>query len=323
MIAKILCYASSFFLGWGLGANDSANVFGTAVSSRMVNYRTAILCTAFFVMLGAVLQGGNCIETLAFSLNSGGGGNSFNDAMVMSVSAAATIFVMTILHLPASTSQSVVGAIIGVGLIKGDVNFAILGKIVACWIGTPIGGVIFSVIFYHILKRVVNYWGPTTLQYDRLMKALLILSGCYGAYALGANNVANVTAIFVSSGTLSTEQATWLGGAAIAFGILTYSKPVMMTVGNDIIKLDAFMAFITVLSMSATVYIYTLVGVPVSTTQAVVGAVLGFGLIKGVQTVNFKTIGKITLGWLATPVCGGLVAAAAYFAVHLKYVAGP
>ena len=151
---------------------------------------------------------------------------------------------------------------------------------------------LFTIIFYFLFRKIFNIWKPSLLHYDFVVRILLILAGCYGAYALGANSAANVTAVFVTSGTLTVSQASWFGGIAIAFGVITYSKPVMATVGCDIVKLDAFMAFITVLSLSVTVYIYALIGVPVSTTQAIVGAVLGISLIKGVQTVNFNTLRK-------------------------------
>ena len=340
-------------MGWGLGANDSANIFGTAVSSRMVKFRVAAICTAIFVIIGAVVQGGKGIETLAYSLTSKHTTNeattallyengsssqrvkSYKDrsiikqikkdrllkeAMIMSFAAAFTVFFMTLKKLPVSTSQAMVGAIIGLGLMKNDVNIQGLEKIILCWIGTPIGGMIFTVIFYYFFKKIFNVWKPSILQYDFTMRILLIIAGCYGAYALGANNVANVTAVFVSSGSLTVNQAAWVGGIAIAFGVITYSRPVMETVGCDIVKLDAFMAFITVLSLSVTVYIYALIGVPVSTTQAVVGAVLGISLIKGTQTVNFGTIRKIGAAWLITPVVGGLLSAFGYFISNLYYI---
>ena len=360
--SNLIYYLGSIFLGWGLGANDSANIFGTAVSSGMVKFRIAAICTAGFVIIGAVLQGKAGIETLAFSLNEKHKvvqSNNINnntkvnlhkissrnlntdtekssyaraiikeikknkpleEAMIMSFAAALTVFFMTLRRLPVSTSQAIVGAIIGLGIIQNNVNLDGLGKVVLCWVGTPVGGIIFTLIFYYIFKKIFNFLKPSVLQYDVVMRILLILTGCYGAYALGANNVANVTAVFVSCGALTVTQASWFGGITIAIGVISYSKPVMETVGNDIVKLDAFMAFITVLSLSVTVYIYALIGVPVSTTQAIVGAVIGIGIIKGSQTVNFKTIKSIVLAWILTPIIGGILAAVGYFMSNLYYI---
>ena len=153
----------------------------------------------------------------------------------------------------------------------------------------------------------------------RIALLALLLSGCYGAYALGANNVANVTAVFVSSGMLSVTQATILGGITIAAGALTYAKPVMMTVGAEMVKLDPFCAFIAVLANAVTIHIYAIIGVPVSSSQAIVGAVMGIGIIKGLQTVRFSAVTKVFVGWVMTPVLAAGIAQLIYVVVHLEY----
>ena len=156
--------------------------------------------------------------------------------------------------------------------------------------------------------------------YDPTIRILLIVCGCYGAYALGANNVANVSAVFVGPGMLDVSQAALFGSISIAAGAVTYSKAVMMTVGKGIVQLDSFTAFVCVLAHAVTVHIYAIVGVPVSTSQAIVGAVLGVGLIKGGQTIHFKTLGHIFAGWTATPFIAGFFSATGYFISHLEYI---
>ena len=117
------------FLGWSLGANDAANVFGTAVSSRMVKFWTAGILASAFVLAGALLGGQSGIETLK-------GLTRFtsNQAIIASIAAACTVTIMTLLGLPVSTSQAVVGAILGVGFLNRQLNFAGLGKVVVCWV---------------------------------------------------------------------------------------------------------------------------------------------------------------------------------------------
>jgi PiT family inorganic phosphate transporter len=132
--------------------------------------------------------------------------------------------------------------------------------------------------------------------------------------------VANVTAVFVGAGLLSVFMATLVGGLSIALGILTYSKKVMETVGQKLVKLDPFSALVVVLAEAITVHFYTVVGVPVSTSQAVIGAVLGVGLIKGIQTVNRRTLQNILIGWFLTPVIACFLSATLFFVVHLKYI---
>jgi PiT family inorganic phosphate transporter len=82
----------------------------------------------------------------------------------------------------------------------------------------------------------------------------------------------------------------------------------MMTVGGGIVKLDGFSAFVVVLSEAITVHIYAGIGVPVSTSQAVVGAVCGIGMALGTRSVNNRALFHIVAGWLATPLIAGSLA---------------
>jgi len=113
---------------------------------------------------------------------------------------------------------------------------------------------------------------------------------------------------------------TPLGAAIIALGILTFSRPVMETVGKKLVRLDPFSALIVVLSLALTVHFYTLVGVPVSTSQAVVGGVLGIGIIKGVNTVSRQTLRNILLAWFLTPVVACFFSITIHFVIHLHYI---
>jgi PiT family inorganic phosphate transporter len=303
------------FLGWSLGANDASNVFGTAVASKMLKFRTAALLASVFVILGALISGQAGIDTLRGLTRI-----DLEQAIISSVAAGLAVTFMTLLRLPVSTSQAVVGGIIGIGIINKQVNLGGLGKVMICWIGTPIGAMVLALFLYRLLGLIYNRLNLNMFKSDIVLRLCLIITGSYGAYALGANNVANVTAVFVGAGLLNVFSAAMIGGASIALGILTFSRPVMETVGEKLVKLDPFSALVVVLSLSVTMHIYTLVGVPVSSSQAVVGGVLGVGIVKGVNTVKAKTLLHILLGWLFTPVVSCLLALAIYFAVHLQYI---
>ena len=111
----MLPLAGGLYLGWALGANDAANVFGTAVASRIITFRRAcILCSAS-IILGAMLQGSAGIHTL-----SGLTEQTQATLLTISISAALTVTIMTIISLPISTSQAVVGSITGIGLAAGN-----------------------------------------------------------------------------------------------------------------------------------------------------------------------------------------------------------
>jgi PiT family inorganic phosphate transporter len=305
---------SALYLGWSLGANDAANIFGTAVSSRMVKFLTAGILASVFVVLGALLEGRAGIETISniSSIN-------LTTAGISSLSAAIAVTIMTLLKLPVSTSQAVVGSIIGVEVMQKHIALTGLDKIIICWIGTPIGGCIASILLYVLLARIANTVRLSWTEFDFIMRTGLILTGCYGAYALGANNVANVTAVFYGAGLLSVQTAALIGGLSIAFGIMTFSKGVMKTVGMVIVKLDAFSALIVVLANAIIVHIYAIIGVPVSTSQAVVGAVLGVGLLKRAEVLKRRAILGVFSGWIASPLIAALVSICIYFSTHLKY----
>jgi PiT family inorganic phosphate transporter len=125
--------------------------------------------------------------------------------------------------------------------------------------------------------------------------------------------------IFTLSGA---QQLFFLGGIAIAAGIVTYSKKVIQTLGNNLLELSSEAALVVVLAQSLVLFFFSsssLSGllvriglpriplVPVSSSQVIVGAILGIGLYKGVRNINFKVLGSIASGWITTPVAAGLL----------------
>ncbi|MEW6743579.1 MAG: inorganic phosphate transporter, partial [Planctomycetota bacterium] len=192
----------SLFLGWSLGTNHAANVFGTAVTSRMVRYSTAVALASVFVVLGAALEGHAGIATVSRL--------STHDAATATIIVVATglaMALMTWLRIPSSTSQALVGALIGVGIATSSLHPEELPKVVICWLATPLGALLAAAVFYRLAGWALNAWDPSLYAHDVLMRAGLIVVGCYGAYALGANNVANVTGVYVSAGLLDESRA--------------------------------------------------------------------------------------------------------------------
>jgi PiT family inorganic phosphate transporter len=295
---------SGVFFGWSLGANDSANIFGTGVATGTVRYRTAIGLTAVFVFLGAMTEGPKCMTTLneLSRLSSMG-------AFFCALAAGLTLTALTVLALPASASQAVVGAIVGAGILSGTADFSMLYKVVACWVFTPVAGIVFSYLLYRILEKVLERTFRSLTRRNFFYFVGILAAGCYGAYSLGANNVANVTGVYVNAAMLTPLAASWIGGISIALGVLTYSRKVMTTVGKGIVPLDPFTAFIVVFAEAATLHAFTQVGVPVSSSQAVVGAVGGVGLVGDIRTVHLPKLARIGVGWLMTPLVAGALAA--------------
>ncbi len=160
-----LYLGSSVFLGWSLGANNAANVFGTAVSSRMIRFKTAVILTSIFVILGAYLEGAYGIRTL-----SGLTDQNLLTAFISVISAGVTLTLMTYLKLPVSSSQAAVGAIIGIGIYNNNFNFKGLTKVVICWIGTPIGAMIIAILLYYLLSFIINNINLNLFQQDYVLR---------------------------------------------------------------------------------------------------------------------------------------------------------
>ena len=221
-------------------------------------------------------------------------------AFIATLAAAITINILTVLALPVSTSQAIVGSILAIGFTSGTLNNTVLLKITLSWVLSPIGAGIISYFLYRLLGWFIEARVRNVRIWSLIMKIGFYMAGIYGSYTLGANNVANTTGIFVKAGMVEPGTALLVGGGAIALGVLTYSKGVMSTVGKRITRMSDLAALTAVLAMDITVHIFTWIGVPVSTSQAIVGAVAGVGLVKSSKSINIRVIGKIGIGWLST-----------------------
>nr|MDA3793378.1 inorganic phosphate transporter [Elusimicrobiota bacterium] len=241
-----------------------------------------------------------------------------NLAFLASLAAAITITILTYLSVPSSTSQAAVGSIMGIGIALTGFAGAEWGgfiKMAVVWVGNPVLTAIVAFIMFKILAKPVNYFIKSDIWYNRIFSAMLIVSGSYGAYTLGASHAAVTTAPFYKAGLFDNINimglspkfiASAVGGIGMSLGVVTYSKKVIETVGKKITVLDPFSAFISVMSAAVTVHICKTIGVPVSTSQAIVGSIAGVGLVKGAQTINFKSLRLIFLGWMMTPVAGAV-----------------
>ncbi len=335
----IIYISSGLFLGWSLGSNDAANIFGSAVGSKMLRFKQAALIASIFVILGAVFQGKGGAETL----NALGAVDALAGGFTVSLCAALTVFFMTRKGLPVSTSQAIVGAIMGWIYFTGNkADLGVLSKIVTTWISGPILGMIFSALLFLALRFFLNQAKIHVIKLDTYIRISLIVTGAFGAYSLGANNIANVMGVFLNSApavnidfgifTLDGVQILLLlGGISIAVGIYTYSERVMHTVGNGILSISPEAAIVVVLSQALVLFLFSSSGlsnllisiglpplplVPVSSTQVVIGAVLGIGLVKGSQDINSKTLIGIAMGWVTTPILAGVLTFIALFFVQ-------
>ncbi|MGA0382090.1 MAG: inorganic phosphate transporter [Arenicellales bacterium] len=327
--------AGGLFLGWALGANDSANVFGTAVGTRMLRFKTAAILCSVGILLGAVISGAGPAETLGKLAAI----DSLREASIASASAGLTVFLMTRKGLPVSTSQAIVGALIGWNLSNNiQTDLTVATKILSTWILCPILAGAIAAALLPLTGLAIKTARLRLLQQDAFTRWALVIAGFLGAYSLGANNIANVMGPFAHSIDLDTvslgglislsplQQLFLIGSVAVAIGVFTYSRQVMMTVGKDLFELSPVAGWVVVMAHSIVLFIFTskalsqwIAGVglpaiplvPVSSSQAVIGAVIGIGLIRGRHGIRWRVLGGIGLGWLMTPVASGVVCFAA------------
>lgn len=345
-----LLLAAGLFMGWSLGTNDAANAFGTAVATRVVKYRTAIIIIAVMVIIGSLTGGAGNIDKLA-GLSANNGVTSTTEqveqavangtlatmqlksalkAFIIFASAAVTVFIMSTLKFPVSANQSIVGGVIGWGLCHADYSNPVIMKsnltelleFASTWLLCPLGAAVISFVLVFFVHRFIEKRLTTLAIYDKIIKVGYIVAGAIAAYSIGLNSSASVTAFyydptgqganllydragFFLSGA---EMAALIGGIAIAIGVLTYSKKVMMTVGSSIAEITQIEGFVVIIAMSLTIILMgKWMGIPVSTSQAVVGAVVGAGLVRGVKNVHFGVFKNIAIAWVSSPLSAGLV----------------
>ena len=327
----LIFLSSGLFLGWSLGANDAANVFGTAVGSRMVRFTTAALICGVFVVLGAFVSGTGAAQTLGKL----GAVNALGGSFMAALAAGLTVYWMTKLGLPVSTSQAIIGSIIGWNLFSDSyTDISSLLKILSTWIICPLLSAVIAALLFTLAKIFVRKIGVGLIRMDGYTRLALILAGAFGAYSLGANNIANVMGVFVPVAPFpdlqfgqdfsvsSAQQLFLVGGLAIAVGVFTYSKRVMMTVGSELMTLTPLAAWVAVMSHSIVLFLFaserleqllanmslpTIPLVPVSSSQAVVGAVIGIGMLQGGREIQWPRIYGIVRGWVITPVISCLL----------------
>ena len=208
----------------------------------------------------------------------------------------------TFFRIPTSTSQAIVGGVVGIGLAVGaEVDFSKFIVIAESWVICPILVMALAFGLMYLVIKILQSFSTKSLLFQQAFGWLAILSACYVAYSMGANNAGNAVGPIANLDILPPKLLLLIGGISIALGAATYGKKVADTVGKGITPLDIPGAFVAQVSSAFGMHLFSILGIPVSTSSAIVGAVVGVGLVKGIRAISKRTIFTILIGWILTP----------------------
>ena len=284
----------------------------------LISFRKAAILVAVFAIIGGMLQGGHVMKTISKGIV-----NTELDYLAVFVALICSGFFVTLAtfyRIPTSTSQAIVGGVVGIGLAVGaEVNFGKFLLIAESWIVCPILVMILAFGFMHLVVSVLRRFQSRTLLFQNAFGWLAIVSACYVAYSMGANNAGNAVGPIANLGIFPPKLLLLIGGLSIAVGAITFGKKVADTVGKGITPLDIPGAFVAQVSSAFGMHLFSLFGIPVSTSSAIVGAVVGVGLVKGARAISKRTIITILVGWALTPTLAGSFSFLLYKAVKLLW----
>ena len=273
---------------------------GTSVGCGLISFRNAIILVAIFSILGALLQGQNVMNTIGRGIVKSD--LSYLAVIIALLCSGFFITLATFFRIPTSTSQAIVGGVVGIGLaVNAEVDFSKFIIIAESWVICPLMVMALSFGLMHLLKSILRRFETGTFRFQNALGWLAIGSACYVAFSMGANNAGNAVGPIANLGILHPKLLLLMGGLSIAVGAATYGRKVADTVGKGITPLDIPGAFVAQVSSAFGMHLFSLLGIPVSTSSAIVGAVVGVGLVKGMKAISKKTMATILLGWLLTP----------------------
>ncbi|CAB50306.1 inorganic phosphate transporter [Pyrococcus abyssi] len=379
-------------MAWAIGANDAANSMSTAVGAGAITPKQAVLIAGILEFTGAYFFGKTVTETIRKGIIDPSRISDPNVLVYGSLAAllGATIWLViaTKYGLPVSTTHSIIGGIVGYGVVYAGleiVNWGKMASVVLSWILSPIVGAIFAFFIFKAIRRTVlesedpirsaKRWSPVwiglafvvigTMFYIKVLhgkslymgvlklgipvglvvflitsmilrvkfpkvdpylgaefifRRVQVITSGYVALAHGANDVANAIGPVAAVYTIATMGMAgakvpvprWilaLGGLGIAIGVATYGYRVMETVGKKITELTNTRGFTIDFSAATVVLIASWLGMPISTTHTVVGAVIGVGLARGVKAINKSIVRDIIISWFVTVPVAGLISA--------------
>ena len=302
--------AVAVFVGFNIGGSSTGVAFGPAVGSRLVRKPTAAALFTVFALAGAWTVGRNVIDTMSSAIVPAAQFSPVASVGVLFFTGL-SLLISNIYGVPASTSMTAVGAIVGLGLATGTLDEALMFTILSAWIVAPLCGLVIGAVIgryaYPYLDRYAAFTRfdthlfrldrsgrvPITINDNASPRDLVgsfavILIACYMAFSAGASNAANAVAPLVGArGPLTVSEGVLLAVFAFGLGGFTVARRTLDTVGDDITELPILASLIVSTVGGTIITALSAFGIPaslaVSTTCTIIG--LGWGRASRAATV--------------------------------------
>ena len=311
---------AALYIAWNIGSNDISNLISTSVGSESMRLKKAVAMVSIFTFIGAILLGDKVIATIGTGIVPSGYITQIG-AITSLLAAGAWVSLCTLKRLPASTTHSIVGAIAGLGLITNvPVHWDMVSTIAIGWLISPLLGMVLAfytcyMVRFLFIKRVKSI--PERSRLEEKFKILQAIATAYVALALGGNSIAN--AVGLVGAILPTADISLKIAASLmmALGAVTLGPRLVSKVGNELVELTPSRGFSAQFAAATVVLTFTVLGMPVSTTQVLVTSIIGAGLALGVNALNTMAIRKMLFTWIATPMASAILSILAYKAIIL------
>ncbi len=308
------------------GLHDAANSIATIVSTRVLRPQYAVAWAAFFNFIAFAVFGLHVAETIGTGIIHP---EVINAQVIFAALIGAIVWnlVTWALGLPSSSSHALIGGLLGAGIAKAGIGVAVwsgLTKTLLAIVLSPFVGFLLALA----LTAIVSWASvrSTPFAVDRAFRILQFVSASLYSLGHGGNDAQKtmgiIAVLLYSQGHLGSEFSVpfWVVlacQAAMALGTLMGGWRIVRTMGLRITKLTPMQGFCAETGGAATLFMATWLGVPVSTTHTITGAIVGVGAARRVSAVRWNVAGSIVWAWVFTIPASALVAAATYYAVTL------
>lgn len=296
-----LVFGLAFYIAWGIGSNDQN--MAPLKGSGLLNITAITVLGGISAVFGAVLMGHRVEETIARGLLSGTVVPV--ETLIIVFSIATWLTIASYFGWPVSTTHSAVGAVLGLGLIKWGIYGVVWNnviKILVTWVASPVIGLTATLSLVRVTKNFLRYRMRGLRMYIRFTRYcayFLLVWSCFMSFIAGANNIGNATAFLSVQSVYDPIAVRTFIGLGMLLGLVVLGRKVIKSVGSKLVELTPVTGLSTQICVSSVMLVGTYLGIPLSASQILVGAITGAGLAEG-NWINLNHLSKIFCIWLAT-----------------------